>query len=355
MQHVIVIGGGIIGLSTAVHALEKGMNVTLLEKGRTGSGATRAAAGMLGAQTERHADSQVLSFALQARAYWKTFHRKLEEWSGAATGYRQEGAFRAAFNQKETAELEKLAASHQQAGAASQWIDPSASFIQEAGALLYFPEEAQVDARMAAEALRLSFLTLGGALHEHTEVTGYEKTASGWMVYAGDNTFQADAVLAAPGAAGLPAGKGPEVYPVKGECAALLPQQQPFSETIVTDDVYLVPKADGRIIIGATETVNDTSDHVTAASITRLLAAAITIVPELADAPLHETWAGIRPQHRSGIPAVAEWDDRFFVSLGHYRNGILLSGLTGNLLSSWLAGGARPEQLAIFSKEEVFT
>ena len=353
MQHLIVIGGGIIGLSTAVHALEKGMRVILLEKGRTGGGATHAAAGMLGAQTELHTGDDVLSFALDARKYWHTFHAKLENWSGVSTGYRQEGAFRAAFDDQEAADLEKLAAAHEKAGAICRWINSPNAVLPDAAAILHFPEEAQVDARMSAEAMKRSFLHLGGELYEETQVTGYNKTAFGWRVHTESETFEGDKVLAAPGVAGLPAGGGPDVYPVKGECVALLPEKQPFSETIVTEDVYLVPKADGRIIIGASETPHDTTEHVTAASMTRLLAAAVTLVPELASAAVHETWSGIRPQHKSGIPEVTEWEEDFFVSLGHYRNGILLSGLTGNLLADWMTGQEKPEQLKIFSKEEV--
>ncbi|ADI00190.1 NAD(P)/FAD-dependent oxidoreductase [Salisediminibacterium selenitireducens] len=354
MRRLIVIGGGIMGMATAIHALEAGLSVKVIERERVGRGATWAAAGMLGAQTELHTGAEVLSFSLQARAYWRDFAHQLETWSGMQTGYRQEGAYRAAMTEASLTALQKLADQHGAVRGRYRWVEDGFPLLPEAKGVLYFPDEGQVDARLTIDAMRQAFIHRGGELFEGENVTGYGRSDGGWQVHTeSGNTFTGDQLLAAPGVAGFPGGKEADVHPVKGECLALRPDELPFQETLVTDDVYLVPKADGRIIIGATEQPWDTSRHVRASAVSHLLDQALMLVPALADAVVEVLWSGVRPRHNRGIPEVDEWEEGFFVSIGHYRNGILLSALTGKLLAEWMATGRKPPLMNGFKKEEI--
>lgn len=354
MKRLIVIGGGIMGMATAIHALKRNMAVTVIEKDRVGRGATWAAAGMLGAQTELHTGPEILSFSLEARAYWRDFAHQLETWSGMTTGYRQEGAYRAAMTDASLKGLKHLAESHGEAGGRYRWIDEPVPFLPGAKGVLHLPDEGQVDARQTIGAMRQAYVHLGGELLEGEAVTGYGQTAEGWRIHTESGKIvTGDQVLAAPGVAGFPDGKEPDVYPVKGECLSLRPDALPFKETLVTDDVYLVPKADGRLIVGATETAWDMSRHVRASAVSKLLDQAQMLVPALADAAVEELWSGVRPRHKRGVPEVEEWQTGFFVSIGHYRNGILLSALTGKLLAEWIATEKKPPELRAFKKEEI--
>jgi glycine oxidase len=138
------------------------------------------------------------------------------------------------------------------------------------------------------------------------------------------------------------------VYPVKGECFSIMTEKPIINTTIFSDKrCYLVPKQNGEIYIGATM-IEDTFDKkVTTGGIATLIESATKIIPQIKDAALERVWSGIRPQTGDGIPYIGEhprWKG-LFVAAGHFRNGILLSPMTGKLVADLLVGGLRDEKL----------
>ncbi|PRO65726.1 NAD(P)/FAD-dependent oxidoreductase [Alkalicoccus urumqiensis] len=353
MYDLLVIGGGIQGLSAAWHAAQSGADVLVVEKGTAAGGATKAAAGMLGAQTERHAGEALQRAAVSARDYWKTWAAEIERTSGKSTGLRLHGAYRTASSPECIHELRSAAVEQKALGLEVQSRFPDGADVKES---VFFPQEAQVDAIQAAAAIAQGIKNAGGEIREKTTVRAAVLSGDVWQVETESGIYQSRYVLQAPGISGAVKGtslSGAVLEPVKGECLAVRPAVQPFKETIVDEHIYLVPKADGRIIIGATETPGDETLDVHAGAAAQLLSRAVALYPALADAALIQHWAGVRPRRRGGPPLVAETKPGLFTTIGHYRNGILYAGWTGRLLTRWMDTGSRPEELAPFSPEEV--
>ncbi|SDN75479.1 glycine oxidase ThiO [Alkalicoccus daliensis] len=356
MYDVIIAGAGVTGLSTGYHLAKSGERVLVIDKNAAGKGASFAAAGMLGAQTELHQSAEMFQFAVKCRNYFQTFTEELEEISNQNIYYRREGAWKFARSKQEKKELEQLIHRQQQAG--EEVTDFTGTDLQEKLPGLntenvdaaFFPAEAQVDARSYTAAL-IEAVRQQGDLVENAEITKIEQKDVGWKVTAGEQIYYGKKLLLAAGTAKLMNLEVPGVVPVKGECVAVKPDVLPFTSTIFTPDVYLVPKGDGRLIIGATETEGDCSTTVTAGAVSYLLQEAIRIVPALADAPIHEVWAGVRPKSIDGYPFAGKVKEGLYVSSGYYRNGILMSGLSGRLLSEEMLQETKNKELQLLDPQ----
>lgn len=345
MYDVIVIGAGVNGLSAAYHLLLEGKKVLLLEKGKAGKEASHAAAGMLGAQTEMHASRELFRFAVTCRDYFCGLAGELENTSGLTIQYRQEGAWRLACGIEEEQRLKKLTALHHEEKEPAEYfsgedVRKALPFLKkkEVSGAAFFENETQVDARSYTAALIEAVQHLGGEIREQTEVRGISRFSGKWQAASPDGNFHSEKILLAHGNGKIKGAAMPEMIPVKGECIALLPKEQPFSCTIVTPEVYLVPKADGRVIVGATETEGELSKTVRAGAVQYLLGRALALVPELNEAPVDEIWAGIRPKSPDGIPFAGKLEEDLYVLAGHYRNGILMSGYSGRKTAEMMTG-----------------
>ena len=345
MYDVIVIGAGVNGLSAAYHLLLEGKRVLLLEKGEAGKEASYAAAGMLGAQTEMHKSRELFHFAVTCRDYFRAFAEELEKTSEQTIQYRQEGAWRLACGVAEEKKLKQLTALHHEEKEPVEYfsgedIRKALPFLnkKEVSGAAFFENETQVDARSYTSALLKAVQRLGGAIREQTEVFDISRSSEKWQAASSVGNFYSEKILLAHGNGKIKGAAMPEMIPVKGECIALLPRNQPFKCTIVTPEVYLVPKEDGRVIIGATETEGDLSKTVRAGAVQHLLNCAVELVPSLKDAPVHEIWAGIRPKSPDGVPFAGRLEEDLYVLAGHYRNGILMSGYSGRKTSEMMTG-----------------
>jgi len=364
-QDVIVIGGGVIGCSIAYYLAKKGANVVVLERDRVGAHASSAAAGMLGAQVEMAFPGPMIQLCLRSRAMFPELGRELYERTGLDIELNTEGLLRVAWNRTEAEELRDRAHWQRELGGRAEWWEPRSvrEDEPEVGAditgALFLPDDAQVSAPRLTLAFARAAQALGVRLLEGCEVTDFltdGDQVTGVETVVG--TFRAGVVVLAAGAwSGVLArrlGLNLPVFPVKGESLALRPDRLPHRKTLFAHGCYLVPKADGRIVVGATEKEHDFSPGVSLGAIHRLAHEATRLVPSLAEADVWSYWSSVRPGSGDGLPLMGRLASvrGLYVASGHFRNGILLSPITGALMAELITGAQVPE-LAPFSPDRL--
>ncbi|MCB0870788.1 MAG: glycine oxidase ThiO [Solirubrobacterales bacterium] len=352
----IVVGGGLIGLATAWELREAGASVTVLEKESPGCGASRVAAGMLAPIGELDfGEPELLAMNLKSRELYPDFVGKIESETGLDTGYRNCGALHVALDRDESGELKRIMELQQSHGLDSKWLGPMAARDLEpgispslAGAVLV-EEDAVVDPRALVEALRAG-LSGRGVRIEISEATG--------LVLEGDRvigvetpagTFGAGAVVAAPGAeAGiapwLPEEVRPPVRPVKGQVVELGgdPEDPACQRILGSERVYIAPRPDGRVILGATVEEMGFDQRVTGGGIHELLREAYRLLPDVAEMEFLGATAGLRPGTPDNLPVIGRTEiEGLILATGHYRNGILLAPVTAKSVAG-LIGGEEP-------------
>lgn len=347
----VIVGGGIIGLSCAWRATQRGAKVAIVERSpRPPAGATRVAAGMLAPVGElAFGEPELLKLTLAASELYPGFVAELERMSGIATGYRREGAVHVALDRDEAAELRRVHELQRSLGLGAEWLPPRRCRQLEPGLTPSFnggvhaPEEASVDPRALTEALLtaldaeqdVDLLTATGverALHEHGRIVGVRTD--------GGEELRADSVVLATGAWSgqaewLPEAARPPVRPVKGEILELRSRDgsAPCQRIVASERVYLVPRPDGRLIVGATVEEQGFDTAVTAGGVHELLREAYRLLPDVAEMELVEAAAGLRPGTPDNLPRVGPSGvDGLLWATGHYRNGILLAPLSAKIL-----------------------
>ncbi|MGX1264249.1 glycine oxidase [Rossellomorea marisflavi] len=349
MKRIIIVGGGVIGLSIAFELVKKGCSVTLLEKGTLACKASGAAAGMLGVHTETRGNPSMTSLAKESRNLFPDLADELLHCSGIDIGLKQNGMIIPAMTTKEQHLLQREANSPEGVSEKLRWLEeeelremePSLSRSFIGG--LSIPRDGNILAPRLSEALAMSAASLGAVLHEGTEV---ESLIMEGRSIVGVNTSRGplygDEVVVAGGAWSKHImrrlGILLDAAPVKGECISVTPKEGLLNRTIVTEGLYIVPKMDGTLTIGATEEEGSFNEDVSVESVSRLLAKACTIVPGIAAAAWGKAWAGTRPKTASRLPYMGRVPDVAGLSLatGHYRNGILLAPITGVLMADLL-------------------
>jgi glycine oxidase len=371
---VAIIGAGVCGLAIGWRLAQAGATVEVFELGQAGRGATWASAGMLAAGAEAEpGEERLLEITRWSQALWPDFARELEAASGQDLGYRDEGTLVVAPTRDDAARLRATYDYQTGLGLALDWLSPAEARRREPflganlAAAMFSAADHQVDNRRLAEALRAAFLAAGGCLHEHTAVTAIETTAGrvtglevGLEVGAG--RVEADAVVLAAGAwsaelPGLPEAARPPVRPVKGQALALAmdPRAPLLSHVLWAPGIYLVPRAGGSLIVGATVEEKGFDDRLTAGGIFALLEAAWRAVPAIEELAIEEMWVGFRPTSRDDAPILGPTPvDGLLLATGHHRNGILLAPATAEAVSRYILSGdlpaaARPFTLARFA------
>jgi glycine oxidase len=329
---VAVIGGGVIGLSVAWRARGRGLSVVVLDRGELGGGTTRVAAGMLAPASE--ADSQersLLALGLESARIWGAFADELRDVSGLDVGLRTQGTLAVARDGDEKAALERELGLRERLGLRAQRLLPSAARALEPALApsirlaVEFPDDHSVDPRALAVALAAACDRAGVVLRPGTEVTRLSDVDAAQVVLA-----------AGPWSAGL--ARLP-VRPVKGQTirlrgAALL------ERTLRFEGGYLVPRADGRIVLGATEEERGFDTTMTALAVHDLLRDAAELVPGILECEIEELVAGLRPGTPDNAPLIGRLDERVVVATGHHRNGVLLAPVTARIVAAELAGEA---------------
>jgi glycine oxidase len=360
---VVVVGGGAIGLCCAWRAAQRGARAIVLDRAQPPAGATRVAAGMLAPIGElAFGEPELLRMTLAAAEVYPDFVAELESATGQSTGYVRQGALHIALDRDEAAELRRVHDLQRSLGLGAEWLPPRRCRELEPGLTPSFnggvhaPEEAVVDPRKLSVALLTALAAVGVEVRGDTEVT--ESLLDGERIEgvrtATGEELHADAVVLACGAwsgeAGwLPQHARPPVRPVKGQILELraIDDGQPCKRIVASERVYLAPRPDGRLIVGATTEERGFDSTVTAGGVHELLREAYRLLPEVAEMELVEAMASLRPGTPDNLPMVGPGAlDGLVLACGHYRNGILLAPITGEAVAALLDGEPLPESLA---------
>jgi glycine oxidase len=363
---VAVIGAGVIGLSIAWRLATRGAQVTVYDRGTAGSGASHAAAGMLAATMEAEPGEEALvALGRASQARWPSFAAELQQITGIDVELRTEGTLIVAVSADDRAQLMHHLAYQQKLGLPVKWITAAQARCREprlasalAGAVLS-PGDHQVDNRKLASALREAARGSGAVIKECSAVAAVTSTggrASGVVLANGDE-LPADVVVLAAGAwsrtiAGLGSEALPPVRPVKGQMLALrMDLAAPLiSHVVCAPGVYLVPRRDGRLLVGATVEERGFDTTLTAGGILTLLEAAWRAVPAIEELPVAEMWVGHRPGSRDDAPILGLGPIVGLIyATGHHRNGILLTPITADLIARLILDGEVDVALAPFA------
>lgn len=358
---VLVVGGGVIGCAVARHLALRGARVAVLERGDPGAEASWAAAGMLAPLAEADEPGAFLDLLLRGRAMYPDFAAALREEAGIDVGYSDAGTLSLALTDEDAAALERRHAWQAAAGIPAERLSAGEARALEPGLTpdvrwaLRFSGDHQVDNRRLAIALRIAAERAGAEVRRGAEVDRLVRDGdrlAGVRLATGER-IEADAVVLAAGCwagriGGLP--RTLPVLPVHGQIAAVAAEPQRFRHTVETPRCYLVPRADGRLIAGATVERGVWRKAVTPAGLCSLLAGAAEIAPWVADLPLVETWSGLRPGTPDDLPVLGPDPEvrSLFYATGHYRNGILLAPLTGEVVGNMVLGADPGIDLAGF-------
>jgi len=327
-----IVGGGIIGLASAWRATQRGLRVCVLERGAPGCGATNAAAGVLAP------DPETAGFTALARRSWElwpAFAAELRDATGIDLGYTQCGSLVLSFGGAVDESLD------------GEWLDAAQCRALEPGIAedctggLHVPQDAQADPRRAVEALAA---LLGDAVCAGADVVELRENA---VVLADGTRIEAERVVLAAGAwSSRRLAKRLPLRPVKGQTLRLR-GRLPATRIIRSEHVYVVPRASGETVVGATiEEVGYDTTATTAATET-LLRQATRAVPAVAGLELVEAVASLRPRTPDDGPLIGEWEG-LLVAGGHYRNGVLLAPVTAEAVAALLAGEEPPPEAAPF-------
>jgi glycine oxidase ThiO len=328
-SEIIVIGGGVIGLATAIELRLKGAEVSIVSKDFKAA-AGRAAAGMLAPQAEQMPTGAMLDLCLASRDLYPEWVRKIESISGIDAGYWQCGI---------------LAPHYTQTDLDLAWLDAALVHKHQLGlgesvvGGYYYPADGQVNNRDLIRSLFVASQSLGVKFQDGVEVTAI-RHQQGRVTHL--ETSQGDLAalhyILATGAWSQQL-LSIEVVPRKGQMLSVLVPNElranlPLQQVLFGEDIYIVPRRDGTIIIGATsENVGFTS-HNTPRGIQQLLTNATRLLPLLQDFPICETWWGFRPATPDELPILGKSPyDNLTLATGHYRNGILLTPITAQLIT----------------------
>jgi glycine oxidase len=360
---VVVIGAGVIGLAIAWRASQAGLRVRVLEREEPGSGASGVAAGMLAPVGEATwGEEGLLAAALASHALWDGFAEELAATGETGASLLKAGALHVALDSDEAAELRRRFELMETLGLEARWItgrecrsiEPGLGPSAYGGVLA--PHEAGVDPIAVVDALSRACASEGAEVVTGAEVAGVVRDVDRvrGVVTKDGLRHEAEAVVLASGAwAGsaewLPPEVRPPVRPIKGQILTLRgAQAQPVAERIiVTERVYLVPRADGRLVAGATVEEMGWDTRVTAGGVFELLREAYRALPDVAELELERAITGLRPGTPDNAPVVGPSGmDGLLFATGHFRNGILLAPLTAQAVVSMLEGGDAPDELA---------
>lgn len=353
-----IVGAGVIGLATAWRLAQRGARVELFDAGEIPGGlphaASWASAGFLAPTVDDRPGTRPLDALNRlSAARWPAFAAELRAASGVDVALRTEGTLVVALDDADADALLAAFDAHVAAGAGThRWLDAGAVVALEpelAGAVVaarWSGNDVQVDNRLLLEALAEAARRTDVRLRPRTPVSLDALRDDGY-----------DAVLLAAGAwsgtiAGLPAPL--PVRPVAGQMLALrMPPDAPLLRHVVlTPDVYLVPRRDGRLLVGATVEERGFDARLTAGGVHALLAGVRRALPAADALPIAELWSGLRPGSPNGAPLLG-WlggaGSRVAVAAGHYKNGILLAPVTAEAMAALLLGEAPPEWLGDFA------
>lgn len=361
-----------MGLGIAWRLAQSGCPVTVYDRGEAGRGASWAAAGMLAAAIETEpGEEKLLALTLESQRLWPDFARELHTASGISVGYRDEGTLDVALTRDDAEHLRHKYDFQKGLGLELEWLSGADARRREPhlrpgipGAVLS-PRDHQLENRLLGRALAEAARRAGAVLHERCAVREIDiagERACGVCTDRGHDP--ADFVVLAAGAwsreiGGIPPAHLPPVRPIKGQMLALrMDREMPLLRHVMwlPRGGYLVPRLDGRLVVGATVEERGFDDTVTAGGLLALIESAWRAVPAIEELPVAETWVGFRPGSRDDAPILGPSGiNRLVMATGHHRNGILLTPITADLISAYLLSGRLSESVRPFTPERFVT
>jgi len=350
----VVVGGGIIGLAVTRSLILHGVGkVLLIERGSLGCEASWAAAGMLAPQAEADCADDFFHLACKSRDMYPEFAATLLEETGIDVELDLTGTLYVALNQNDEEELERRFAWQTRAGLPVEKLavhdlrvlEPCIS--EKVRAALRFPRDVQVENRRVVNALAESNRGLGAGLitgttveliHiERSKIQGVQ-TSRGFvsterLVIAGGawTSFLKIADQATPDL---------RIEPIRGQMICFQSSPRVARHVICSPRGYLVPRTDGRLLAGSTAESAGFDKRVTVAGMHSILTTALEISPDIATLSVIDSWGGLRPRAQDNLPVLGPYAEieGLFYATGHYRNGILLAPITGELIAGVVAG-----------------
>lgn len=363
----VVIGGGVIGLSIArALALRGAGDICLIERASLGQEASFAAAGMLAPQAEANTRDDFFTLACSSRDLYPNFAESLRAETGIDIEFDTTGTLYLALTYHDLAEIEKRFEWQSAAGLPVEKLTPSQlhelepNLNENALGALRFPLDAQVENRRLLSALTSSVAKLGVEIITETSIESVKterdqirgvETSRGFIdcgkVVVAAGTWSGFIPITQPSTR-KPALK---IEPVRGQMVSLDARPQLTRHVIYSPRGYIVPRQDGRLLAGSTSEYAGFAKQVTAGGISTILANAQEIAPKISNLPIVDTWAGLRPRAPDNLPVLGPCDEigGLFYATGHYRNGILLAPVTGELIAEAVVDGVVSPLLGPFS------
>jgi len=331
---VIIAGAGIIGVSLALELRERGLAVLVLDRGGPGGEASSAAAGML-APSDPETPPALRPIAFESARMFPEFVRKLETAGKMQVDFRRAGTIALLHDEPAPAEYRSLSTDE------LQRLEPS---LKNAGQAIFFVQEDSVDPSLLMQAALAAARNVGVEIRGHIAVKDIRRRGDALEVVTTTDTFAARCAIDCRGA-----WSGPPVRPRKGQMLYVQPQAAMLQHVLRAPDVYLVPRSSGKVLIGATVEDVGYDKSVDPATIHSLFSAAAKYLPELASAPIIQSWAGLRPGTPDGLPILGATEmPGVFIASGHFRNGILLAPVTAKIMADLVEGRPSPLDIGAF-------
>jgi glycine oxidase len=362
---VVIIGGGVIGSALAYFLRKADVEVTVLERANIAAESSSAAAGLLsplGALTEA---SPFTDLVMASRALIMALIPELEELSGERTEYYCRGSLRTAKDVEQVAPLQRHRAFWETLGWQVNWLTGAEARQREpllastVEAAVYASQEGSISAAGVTRVYAGAARRLGARFIEQTNVVGIERTGTrvtGARTATGETIRCARLVIAA-GAWSADLGKElgltVPVRPMRGQILALVQPATPLEHILFGEGVYLVPKPDGTIFVGATVEQVGFDKQLTASGIAWLLNSALKLVPALAETAIARMWAGLRPGSPDDCPLLGRapgWEN-VILATGHGGMGFEMSAITGQSIAELLVTGQVPALISPFRPE----
>ena len=357
---MIVVGGGVIGLSAAWRLAQHELRVVVVERGEPGHGTSSVAAGMLAPTAEADpAEGALLRLGIASAQAYPKFVAELEALTGLDAGYLRSGTLRVARDRDEAEALDHELTIRRRFGLEVSRLRPSEARALEPAlaptlrAALQFGEDHVIDPRRLCAALAEAVRRSGGELRSDAEVAAVE--IDDGVVLSDGERLAAPRVLIAAGVwsgalAGIPDEARVPIRPVKGQILRLHDPAGPglLTRVLRMPTAYVVPRGDGRYVLGATMEERGFDTTVTAGAVFELLRDASELLPGLSELVVDELSAGLRPGTADNAPIIGPSAvDGLFWATGHYRHGILLAPVTAELITAAVVDGAPvPEEFA---------
>jgi glycine oxidase len=352
-KSAVVVGAGIIGCAIGRELAVRGVVCTVIDDRPVGGGATHASAGMLAPYVEAHDGGPLLDLAVRSLDLYDDWIAAVRRESGIDIEYRRIGTLEVALASTHAAELRRRAAA---AGVPTTWLGPEAAKTAHpalgaiAGALLT-PAHGYVAAPQLAAALARA-AERHGTIFRRAAVQRIFRLGSSFRVITTDGECDATTVVIAAGAwtNNIDGIRTPPLRPVRGQLLHLGWRGDPLSTIVWGPECYIVPRADGTLLVGATVEDVGFDERTTAKGVRDLLDAACLLLPAARDATFLEARAGLRPATPDELPVLGSDSDTPAIvhASGHYRNGVLLAPITAKVIGDLIVEGKRDSCLDAF-------